>query len=1065
MLFFGKNYPESSLRRISLNGNTENVLPFPNLIRNQKYSIISFIPIVLYNQFKLFFNLFFLLTTLSQFIPALQVGFLFAFMAPLGFVLGLTMIKEGFEDIIRFKRDREANSFIYKTLTKSTQYLLKKSSEIVVGDIIEVSANTRIPADLILLYTNNPSGTVFIRTDQLDGETDWKLRTAVPSIQKSVKNTLLFKNLANFPGFVETTQPNENIYEFTGVFVNEEAGMREPLNLEHTLWANTVLATGKALGLVIYCGKETKMQKSAKTPRMKFGKLDYELNFISILLFILMIILSFAIVLLADMPWNFQLFVLFFRFVLLLSSIIPISMKVNLEIAKLAYCYKISVDTDIKGTIPRNMNLPEELGKVQFMLTDKTGTLTKNEMVFKKLQLQNKLYQFPIDQKEMHKQLRSSLKHCQESFNSDEKSDSSSIDHSQNTPSNSSQSKSTNQTMIKSFRGTPKANAKQSLKEAVLAMGLCHNVTPIYDEMDDPLMPRKKVYQASSPDEITLVQTAEELEFNLNFRDQKKMVLACGANEKQETYNILNIFPFSSETKRMGIILKHKENKKICFYVKGADSVMRTMVSIPQANFIMEECENLSREGLRTLVFCKKTLSEQEYESWAEDYKEAGTSFVDREEKLRLCIEKLEKNMEFVAITGVEDLLQDNVAQTLENMRQAGISVWMLTGDKIATAICIGISAGIKSPNQDLFIIKEMESDLEIESSLASFEEKPLNSTVLVIDGATLKLILLSSTLTEKFFKIAIKTPAVICCRCSPKQKTIITQSVKKYANKIVMSVGDGGNDVGMIQSADVGIGIVGKEGKQAALAADFSVEKFEFLNKLLLWHGRLSYKRSAVLSQFIIHRGLIISFIQAIFSCIFYFVAISIFNGTLLLGYSTFYTMLPVFCLILDEDITVETALSYPPLYKTLQRGREINVKTFLEWTWKSIYQAIIIMCLSLYAFDKAFLTIVTIAFSCLILTEFLNLYTVLNSLHIIMIMSQIISVLVYFISIYTLRTILDVSAITWMFILKIIGITAISFGPLYLVSFLRKKFDPTDYEKVMKYVKTRRINMSLKN
>lgn len=1050
LFFFGRSYSPSSLRKVYLNGKTENVLPFSNVVRNQKYSILTFIPIVLYNQFKLFYNLFFLLTALSQLIPELKVGFLFAYMAPLAFVLGLTMIKEGVEDIIRFKRDREANSSRYKVLTSSGQYRLKLSSDIKTGDIIEICANNRVPADLVLLYTNNPEGTVFIRTDQLDGETDWKLRSVIPFLHKNKSYSYPFKSLATCPGFIETTDPNENIYEFTATFHHEPSNEKEALGLENTLWANTVLASGKILGLVIHCGKETKMQKSAKTPRMKFGKLDHELNFISVMLFLVMIALSFAIVIISRMPFTSLMLMVFFRFVLLLCSIIPVSMKVNLEIAKLVYCYKISSDKDIKGTITRNLNIPEELGKIQFLLTDKTGTLTKNEMIFKKLQLYNTLYNYPFQKSEMQKTLHRLLlkDHSGDSFSSEGKNDLLIDIASQTTLSKQS-------LMEKASKRA--SDKKIFLKEAILAMSLCHNVTPIYDEIHG-----SKIFQASSPDEIALVTTAEELHFSLSFRDQNKIVITI-AEDKNDTYEILASFPFNSETKRMGIILRNNENHRIYFYVKGADSVMKNMVSSQQSHFIIEECDNLAREGLRTLVFARKSLSELEYEKWASDYKEASSLMSEREIRMRECIEKLEKNLEFVAITGVEDLLQDDVAQTLENMRQAGVSMWMLTGDKVATAICIGISAGLKAPNQDLFVIKEMENIYEIEEKLQEFQKKPMNSTVLVIDGVTLKHIIELEHLNRTFFMIATKAPAVICCRCSPTQKTLLTQSVKNFTKKVVLAVGDGGNDVGMIQCADVGVGIVGKEGKQAALAADYSIEKFSYLNKLMFWHGRLSYKRSAVLSQFIIHRGLIISFIQAIFSCTFYFVAISIFNGTLLMGYSTFYTMFPVFCLIFDEDITVETALGYPPLYKTLQNGRDINVKSFLEWIWRSLYQATIIILLSLHNFDNAFLKIVTITFSCLILTEFLNLYTVLNRLHIFMIISQLISVLLYFISIATLRTVLDVSYITWMFLLKVTVITAISFIPLYVITIVRRRVNPTDFEKVMMNVKRDKIKMTL--
>lgn len=134
-----------------------------------------------------------------------------------------------------------------------------------------------------------------------------------------------------------------------------------------------------------------------------------------------------------------------------------------------------------------------------------------------------------------------------------------------------------------------------------------------------------------------------------------------------------------------------------------------------------------------------------------------------------------------------------------------------------------------------------------------------------------------------------------------------------------IACVGDGGNDVSMIQEANVGLGIVGKEGMQASLAADFSITQFKHISLLLLWHGRLSYKRSASLGQFVVHRGMIISFIQAIFTVTFFFVTIPIYNGFLLLGYSTIYTSLPIFSIVLDVDVSQSKVKEYPALYITL--------------------------------------------------------------------------------------------------------------------------------------------------
>ena len=209
-----------------------------------------------------------------------------------------------------------------------------------------------------------------------------------------------------------------------------------------------------------------------------------------------------------------------------------------------------------------------------------------------------------------------------------------------------------------------------------------------------------------------------------------------------------------------------------------------------------------------------------------------------------------------------------------------------------------------------------------------------------------------------------------------------------------------------MIQEADVGIGITGKEGMQASLASDFSITKFNHVKDLLLWHGRMSYQRSAKLSQFVIHRGLIIAFIQAIFTMIFFSVTIPIYNGYLVLCYSTIYTSLPVFSLVLDEDVDRETCLKYPILYENLQAGRSLNIKTFLIWIWKSIYQAAIIMFLSIIFFNDSFLMIMSITFTTMILIEFLNVIQEVTVIRSAMVISIIVSLAIYFGTVYSMPT-----------------------------------------------------------
>lgn len=172
-----------------------------------------------------------------------------------------------------------------------------------------------------------------------------------------------------------------------------------------------------------------------------------------------------------------------------------------------------------------------------------------------------------------------------------------------------------------------------------------------------------------------------------------------------------------------------------------------------------------------------------------------------------------------------------------------------------------------------------------------------------------------------------------------------------------------------MILEANVGIGIVGKEGNQASLAADYSINQFSYIRRLILWHGRNTYKRSAVVAQYIIHRGLIIATIQALFSIIFYYVTIPTYTGLLMTGYTTIFNNFPVFSLMGDEDVHEEVAMKFSPLYKTLQKGRSLSIKTFFIWMWMALFQGSVIFLATIYFFYDAFTNIVTITFSALII------------------------------------------------------------------------------------------------
>ena len=411
------------------------------------------------------------------------------------------------------------------------------------GYLIVVDTNCRVPADMALLKTTDKSGASFIRTDQLDGETDWKLRRPLIHTQG-----LGMRELAVYRARIFAEPPGRDIYSFTGKFQpkdpsdsedrvgdgdddDNEDDEAEPITVENMLWSSTVVATGQVVGAVVYTGRETRTALNRMAPQSKRGKTEEEINTLSKVLFAVLAALS--VLMVVAQGFSGMWYVYLVRFMILFSAIIPISMRVNLDMAKLFYAFVINRDKNMPGAIVRNSNVPEELGRVNYLLTDKTGTLTQNEMRFKKL-------------------------HCGKAFFRED--DLLSLSEALSTD------------LAKTNKLTkPRNRPKVKTLDCVRAIALCHNVTPVLDSATG-----EASYQASSPDEVALVKFTESVGVALKKRDLHTMILNENGTEK--SYDILQVFPFSSATKRMGIIVR-KETGEITFLLKGADAVMLKIIT------------------------------------------------------------------------------------------------------------------------------------------------------------------------------------------------------------------------------------------------------------------------------------------------------------------------------------------------------------------------------------------------------------------------------------------------------------------------------------------------------
>ncbi|ELK11146.1 Putative phospholipid-transporting ATPase IIB, partial [Pteropus alecto] len=866
-----------------------------NIIKNQKYNVFTFIPGVLYEQFKFFLNLYFLVVSCSQFVPALKIGYLYTYWAPLGFVLAVTITREAIDEFRRFQRDKEVNSQLYSKLTVRGKVQVK-SSDIQVGDLIVVEKNQRIPSDMVFLRTSEKAGSCFIRTDQLDGETDWKLKVAVSCTQRLPALGDLF----SISAYVHAQKPQLDIHSFEGTFTRDDSDppVHESLSIENTLWASTVVASGTVIGVVIYTGKETRSVLNTSNPNNKVGLLDLELNQLTKALFLALVALSVVMVTLQGFvgPWYRNLF----RFLLLFSYIIPISLRVNLDMGKAAYGWMVMRDENIPGTVVRTSTIPEELGRLVYLLTDKTGTLTRNEMVFKRLHLGTVSYGTDtMDEIQSH--VRASCLQL---------------------PSPTGGNSTSSTPPRKAQPSAPKVRKSVSSRvhEAVKAIALCHNVTPVYEsragvtaeteyaEADRDFTDENRTYQASSPD----------------------------------------------------------------------------------------ECGNMAREGLRTLVVAKRVLTEEQYQDFESRYTQAKLSVHDRTLKVAAVVESLEREMQLLCVTGVEDRLQADVRPTLEMLRNAGIKIWMLTGDKLETATCIAKSSHLVSRTQDTHIFRPVSSRGEAHLELNAFRRK--QDCALVLSGDSLEVCL--RYYEHELMELACQCPAVVCCRCSPTQKARIVKLLQTHTHKRTCAIGDGGNDVSMIQAADCGIGIEGK----------------------------------------------------AVFSSVFYFASVPLYQGFLMVGYATVYTMFPVFSLVLDQDVKPEVAMLYPELYKDLTKGRSLSFKTFLVWVLISVYQGGILMYGALVLFESEFVHVVAISFTALILTELLMVALTIRTWHWLMVLAEFLSLGCYVASLAFLNEYFDVAFITTVtFVWKVSAVTVLSCLPLYVVKYLKRKLSPPSYSKLM--------------
>ncbi|XP_060651447.1 probable phospholipid-transporting ATPase IA isoform X3 [Drosophila nasuta] len=922
---FGSDVEEGEKRVIALNG-PQPINYCNNRISTAKYSVVSFLPSFLFEQFRRYSNCFFLLIALLQQIPDVSPTGRYTTLVPLIFILSVSAIKEIIEDIKRHRADNEINHRLIERLENGT-WTTVRWSELSVGDIIKVTIDTFFPADLVLLSSSEPQAMCFIETANLDGETNLKIRQGVPSTAKLLET----KDLMQLQGRIECELPNRQLYEFNGV-LKEFGKPSVALGNDQVLQRGAMLRnTAWIFGLVIYTGHETKLMKNSTSAPLKRSTVDKLTNTQILMLF--MILISLCITSgLCNLFWtqrhsatdwylgigdfkSMNLGYNLLTFFILYNNLIPISLQVTLELVRFLQAIFINYDIEMyheESNMPasaRTSNLNEELGLIKYVFSDKTGTLTRNVMVFKKCSIARHIYK-PERTLEESELVQNILRRHETS---------------------------------------------SDIEEFLVLLSVCHTVIP--EKKDDGTI----VYHAASPDERALVDGARQ--FGYIFDTRTPEYVEINALGERKRFQVLNVLEFTSTRKRMSVIVRTPEGN-IKLFMKGADSVIYERLSSRNQAYrdaTLQHLEEFASEGLRTLCLAVADIDPEVYEEWNQTYHKAATSLQQRERKLDDAANLIEINLRLLGATAIEDRLQDGVPETIQALLEAGIYIWVLTGDKQETAINIGYSCKLITHSMDIIILNEESLDatrdviLRHAGEFKSSTAKDAN-VALVIDGKTLKYAL-TCDLRGEFQELCIICRVVICCRVSPMQKAEVVEMVTQSTKAVTLAIGDGANDVAMIQKASVGIGISGQEGLQAACASDYSIAQFRFLRRLLLVHGAWNYARISKLILYSFYKNVCLYVIEL------WFAVYSGWSGQILFErwtiglYNVLFTAMPPFAIGLFEKFcTAETMLKYPLLYKPSQNAKLFNVKVFWIWIFNALLHSVFLFWLPMAAFkDEA--------------------------------------------------------------------------------------------------------------
>lgn len=868
--------------------------------------------------------------------------------------------------------------------------------ELKVGDIVVCRNREVFPADLLIICSSDANGVAFVETASLDGETNLKVKQARKETIEVVGSSVpvSFEAIGWASGSVTCGQPDKDLNFFNGhlkltAIANQEVNMDISVSAQQLLLRGCKLRnTDWVAGIVIYTGHDTKiLRNSTVTPR-KTSRVERLTNrltyFIWAVQAVFCLIGAIATGLIANSK-SFQNrsylglksdvnaaragFMSFWTWLVLSANFVPISLIVTMGMVKALQGYFILMDEDMYHeasdtyACPRTSDLNEELGQVEYVFSDKTGTLTCNVMEFRKCAVNAVSYGMGLTEIRRQVLRKSGQPVPDEPVPSPDAPVTPNVNF-------------VDPKLSCHMLDTSHPN-HNDLVEFFVHLGTNHSVLP---EVAENGLSR---YSASSPDEGALVYGAKHFGVEFVGRDPSGVCLSLRGRPLQ--IDILANIEFSSQRKRSSVICRiptfDNRGSRITLFCKGADNV----ISARLANFgkreakLFEQMEEYAVDGLRTLCIAKRELSTNEFLAWYQQYEQAILRTEGRQEQVDSLAESIEKDMILQGVTGIEDTLQEGVGTTIEALRHAGVKVWMLTGDKVETAINIGIATSLITVSclqlvyslDALDTVEELTERLKADSELYGGDRRKRRSKksilrksdrqlTVIVDGQALDHFL-KKDMAHYFVNLCRNCQSVICCRVTPHQKGAVVTLIKKTQRKITLAIGDGANDCNMIQCAHVGVGLRGQEGLQAFNTSDYGLSQFRFLQNLLLIHGRWCYRRITKLVLYMFYKNIVLVM------PVFYFAFLSLFSGQkiyfeyLYQLYNVIYTLLPIVVFgVLEQDVGKKTSLKYPALYRLGHIDYYFNNIEFAKWIFNGLWHAVVLFSVPLYTLS--YLTVPTL-------------------------------------------------------------------------------------------------------